>query len=462
MGTIAEMAFAPSSANVGLLNLDTSPANSAAARDLQSMQIQEKAIANQAAQEKQAKQQYLMQYFKQNGISEDSIKNYGATTGDVETTQTLLQNYQEQLKRNQDQEKTKLEIERLKNEDMDFRKESIARLARGIDFASAQVPLDANGQELPQTDEQRHKMLQTRVRLAHLIGTLHQNGMYTPIDAEGNLVPPDKIDFTQLNPGQWQGWLETLKQTGTPVKEQINEVNKDEDQAFREKQLSSTAGHQAAVLENTKENQKTQQKIAESNLAINQEKLSLERQREAQKLAEKKKQEEIEKGNKIADYDDTIQVIDQLATHRGTPGLVGLKSASSFWGLTKEPVNGTPEAGAKALYDAFVAKMTMGNMGKIKGTLSDSDMKTLRAASTTLSTTTDEQQFKSELKRVRNFLERSKYNIAHDIYYEGDKIVKNKDYDEQTDTKPSTGTKKSIKPGEVFKHSNGVTIQRVE
>lgn len=435
MGTIAEMAFAPSSANVGLLNLDTSSADAASARDLRSMQIQEKAIANQAAQEKQAKQQYLMQYFKQNGISEDSIKNYGATTGDVETTQVLLENYQEQQKRLQEQEKAKQEISKLKNESDDFEKEKYARLARGIDLSSLMPTTDDKGNPIPQTPEQREKQISTEVRLGYLFRDLHLSGKKTPWDPpeEGKFTSPDQIDITK-DYGKLHGWLETLKQTGTPVKEQINEVNKDEDQAFREKQLSSTASHQTAVLENTIENQKTQNAVAASRLSIEQEKLSLERQREEEKRAQKKKEQAIEKSNKISSYDQTISIIDDLASNEGTTGIVGMKNAASVWGLLKEPIAGTKEADAKTMYDALVSRMTMENMGVIKGTLSDSDMKLLRSASSTLSRTSSDKQFMRELQRVKNFYEKAKYNLVHDIYYEGDKVAKDKNYNEDTDT----------------------------
>lgn len=82
-----------------------------------------------------------------------------------------------------------------------------------------------------------------------------------------------------------------------------------------------------------------------------------------------------------------------LVSHKGFGGAFGL--AGSYLPTVRQDT-----ADAEALLGSLQSMLTMENMGKMKGVLSDSDMKVLRQASTTLSNRMSEGAARDELNRV--------------------------------------------------------------
>jgi hypothetical protein len=98
---------------------------------------------------------------------------------------------------------------------------------------------------------------------------------------------------------------------------------------------------------------------------------------------------------------DILSAIEELENHPGLPGAVGLKGASSLYGLRKEPVAGTKEGDFAAQYDNLKSLMTMGNIGLMKGVLSDSDMKILASAASPLTRNMSNSAFRKELVKIK-------------------------------------------------------------
>jgi hypothetical protein len=92
----------------------------------------------------------------------------------------------------------------------------------------------------------------------------------------------------------------------------------------------------------------------------------------------------------------------QLKAHPGRSGMTGNRVLNPAYGLglKSEPVSGTPEAGAKALFDSLRSVMTLENLGLLKGVLSDRDMQVLQSAATTLQTTMPDPDFVKELDTI--------------------------------------------------------------
>jgi hypothetical protein len=103
---------------------------------------------------------------------------------------------------------------------------------------------------------------------------------------------------------------------------------------------------------------------------------------------------------------DVIDKINIIEKHPGFKGAIGMKGPMQGFGILKEPIAGTDEAGFVAEYDALKSMLTLGNIGKLKGVLSDSDMKILRQAATSLSPSMPEKDFKRELSRIKSAMSR--------------------------------------------------------
>lgn len=94
---------------------------------------------------------------------------------------------------------------------------------------------------------------------------------------------------------------------------------------------------------------------------------------------------------------DTAKEVQRLATalrqHKGLNGAFG------SWGA-RMPTVSQNTADAETLLNSLASMLTMENMGKMKGVLSDSDMKVLRQASTTLNPSMSESAARAELERI--------------------------------------------------------------
>jgi hypothetical protein len=86
-----------------------------------------------------------------------------------------------------------------------------------------------------------------------------------------------------------------------------------------------------------------------------------------------------------------------LREHPGLPGVFGTISS-------RLPTFRQSTADAEVLLESLQGLLTLDNMGKMKGVLSDSDMKILRQASTTLSAKMSEAAAKTELLRLETVL----------------------------------------------------------
>lgn len=88
-----------------------------------------------------------------------------------------------------------------------------------------------------------------------------------------------------------------------------------------------------------------------------------------------------------------------LKDHKGFNGAFGLVNAQL-------PTLRQDTADAESLRDALTSLLTLENMGKMKGVLSDSDMKIIRQASTSLNSRMSPESARSELSRVIQVMDR--------------------------------------------------------
>lgn len=99
-----------------------------------------------------------------------------------------------------------------------------------------------------------------------------------------------------------------------------------------------------------------------------------------------------------AEAEDTAREASRLASellkHKG------FSRAFGTWDAVVPPIFSQDKADASSIRDALTSMLTLENMSKMKGVLSDSDMKVLRQASTTLNAQMSEGAAKQELERI--------------------------------------------------------------
>jgi hypothetical protein len=94
------------------------------------------------------------------------------------------------------------------------------------------------------------------------------------------------------------------------------------------------------------------------------------------------------------------RIADALAAHPGLRGAFGVVDA-------RLPTMRQSTADAEVLRDSLTSLLTMENMGKMKGVLSDSDMKILRQASSTIAAPMSDAAARAELKRLSEVMGRA-------------------------------------------------------
>jgi hypothetical protein len=96
-----------------------------------------------------------------------------------------------------------------------------------------------------------------------------------------------------------------------------------------------------------------------------------------------------------------------LRNHKGLSNLTGARIGNPDYalGVQDEPVGGSPAADAQAYFNQLKSQFTLDNLGLLKGVLSDSDMKILQQASTSLDTKMQDATFAAELDKVIQELE---------------------------------------------------------
>ena len=109
---------------------------------------------------------------------------------------------------------------------------------------------------------------------------------------------------------------------------------------------------------------------------------------------------------------DTAREVQRIArslrTHEGLPGTFGVVSA-------RMPTMRQSTADAETLLNSLQGLLTIENMGKMKGVLSDADMRILRQASTTLDAKMSEPAARAELLRLERVMSKLTGDPADDI-----------------------------------------------
>lgn len=121
-------------------------------------------------------------------------------------------------------------------------------------------------------------------------------------------------------------------------------------------------------------------------------------------IANTNKQNSLSPEEKTTHAQSVLDKIDVLEKNPGFSSAVGAKGVSSLFGLKKDPLPGTSAAGFTAEYNALRSMLTLENLGKLKGTLSDSDMKVLSQAASSLDLNMPEKDFRAELSRVKSVM----------------------------------------------------------
>ena len=108
--------------------------------------------------------------------------------------------------------------------------------------------------------------------------------------------------------------------------------------------------------------------------------------------------------NPVEEAADTARevkrIADTLATHPGLSGAFGVLDA-------RLPTMKQTTADAEVLRDSLTSLLTLENMGKMKGVLSDSDMKVLLHAISTISAQIGDAAARDELKRISDGMQRA-------------------------------------------------------
>ena len=131
----------------------------------------------------------------------------------------------------------------------------------------------------------------------------------------------------------------------------------------------------------------------------------LKRQELEQKLSDSKEKsaqaqqaKEMEKQQSVSSTRSTLQSVDDLLNHPGLDSAVGASSVLPT-------IPGGESADFETMLESFVGSLTMENMGQMKGVLSDSDIKMIKAASSGLDTKMSEKAFKRRLQGIKKRLE---------------------------------------------------------
>ena len=214
------------------------------------------------------------------------------------------------------------------------------------------------------------------------------------------LALADKYKLSQYSPYN-KGVKSTLENVNTATQRDILSAQKEAELAQKQDVLESKekmAGEKNAL----------QQSLLDEKLKAGASQAELNRlaAEERARIAAEAKGNNLKPEEKTQHAYDVTDKIDVIEKHPGFKGSVGMKGAMQGFGLMKQPVAGTDEAGFIAEYNALHSLLTLDNIGKLKGTLSDTDMKILKQAATSLDLNMPEKDFKRELARVKDVMTR--------------------------------------------------------
>lgn len=101
---------------------------------------------------------------------------------------------------------------------------------------------------------------------------------------------------------------------------------------------------------------------------------------------------------KESQFKDIIYSVKELRQHKGLKGGVGFSlSKIPIW---DKAIKGTKTAGFMAKYDSFIGKLTLPNLDKLKGAMSDNDIRFIKSASSALNTDMREDEFLETLDEI--------------------------------------------------------------
>lgn len=120
-----------------------------------------------------------------------------------------------------------------------------------------------------------------------------------------------------------------------------------------------------------------------------------------QRLASELKDKETSKQGAVAAYDTAIGTLDRLASHPGLDASVGLKGASSAFGLINVP--GTDSANFNAELESFKSQAFLPMVQQLRGmgALSNAEGEKLTAAVGALSPSMSEKEFRASINRIK-------------------------------------------------------------
>ncbi|OED34071.1 hypothetical protein AB832_08190 [Flavobacteriaceae bacterium (ex Bugula neritina AB1)] len=149
-------------------------------------------------------------------------------------------------------------------------------------------------------------------------------------------------------------------------------------------------------LEIENKNLENRQKQAKSDL----EKQRLQQQIDANKVNTEQAQQakQVKQQEAITSTQQTLESVNELLNAPGFEAAVGTTGAFPT-------LPGSEAADFETALDSFIGNLTLENMGKMSGVLSDSDIKMIKSASSGLSVKMSEGAFKKRLQKIKDRLE---------------------------------------------------------
>lgn len=212
----------------------------------------------------------------------------------------------------------------------------------------------------------------------------------------GNIL--DRVAQKRKEAFTREGWDRQDKRTSE--QRTYEQQQKQEDRNFARQALEEDRAYQKSVRD---EERSYQEGRGERKFEQQKELLKTQEESKPPSSAEIKAEQdkaikEKEKQDAYLSTQTTLEEVDGLLSH---PGLSAAVGASSLL----PTIPGGDAANFETALDSFVGNLTLENMSKMKGVLSDSDIKILKSASSGLDIKMSEDEFKKRLGTIKNKLE---------------------------------------------------------
>lgn len=125
-------------------------------------------------------------------------------------------------------------------------------------------------------------------------------------------------------------------------------------------------------------------------IALGKERINATKNKPDKDVAIKTAQEILDRANKITSDEGAFK-----------SAVGGLKGPGSLFGVLPEPKGGTPSYGVASNIESLKSLMTLGNLGLMKGTLSNADIEILTKAATNINRKLSEKDFLDELNKIK-------------------------------------------------------------